>query len=250
MIESFRYIKSDLYKLKHSAFFWLHIICPVCGASLVLLYSAFATIGVENKVAAFFQILALAYPFVISIICNMVSEQEISAGNCQNILMLPCRRKVINSKLLILLSCSLFSVMISSLLFSVLLPVIGIQTKLPLSAFLVPAFVLWGSSILFYALHLLLAFRFGRNLCIGIGVLGSLLTALMQTGLGRGLWYVIPYGITIRLTECSLALVMNLSIGINKEIEIAIICNVIMTVVLIAVLIAWFSHYSGKRVAD
>ena len=73
MIESLRYIKSDLYKLKHSAFFWLHIICPVCGAGLVLLYSAFATIGVENKVAAFFQILALAYPFVIiAIICNVI----------------------------------------------------------------------------------------------------------------------------------------------------------------------------------
>ena len=180
----------------------------------------------------------------------MVSEQEISAGNCQNILMLPCRKKVIYSKLLILLSFSLFSVMLSSLLFAILLPVIGIQMKLPLSAFLVPALVLWGSCILLYALHLLLAFRFGRNLCIGIGVLGSLLTALMQTGLGQGLWYVIPYGISIRLTEYSFALAMNLSIGINKEIEIAVIYSVIMTVILITVLIAWFSHYSGKRVAD
>lgn len=250
MIEIFRYMKSDLYKLRHSSFFQLHIIFPICGTVLVLLYSSLAAISVENKIAAFFQILALAYPFVISLICNMVSEQEISTGNCQNILMLPCREKAIHSKLFILLSFSLFSIMLSSLLFAILLPVIGIQMELPLSVFLVPALVLWGSSILFYVLHLLLAFQFGRNMCIGIGVLGSLLTALMQTGLGRGLWYVIPYGISIRLTEWSFALAMNLSIGMNKEIEIAVICNVIMTVVLIAVLIAWFSHYSGKRAAD
>lgn len=247
MIESFRYIKSDLYKLKHSAFFWFHIIFPICGVALVLLYSMLTHISVENKIAAFFQILAMAYPFVISIVCDIVSEQEISAGNCQNILTLPHRRKVINSKLLILLFFSLFSVMLSSLLFALLLPTLGIETELSLSVFFVPTLVLWGSNIVFYALYLLLAFRFGRNVCIGIGVLGSLLTALMQTGLGTGLWYVIPYGISIRLTECSLESAMNISMRINKEIETAVICDIIMTVVLLVTLIAWFSNYSGKQ---
>ncbi len=250
MIESVRYIKSDLYKLRHSEFFWLHIIFPICGAGLILLYSTLTHISVENKVAAFFQILAMAYPFVISIVCEIVSEQEMSAGNCQNILTLPCRRKVINTKLVILLSFGFFSVMLSSVLYALLLLITEIEKSLPLSAFLIPALVLWGSGIVFYALYLLLAFQFGRNVCIGVGVLGSLLTALMQTGLGTGLWYVIPYGISIRLTECSFASVMGLSTRINKEIEIAVVCDIILVAVLLITLVAWFSNYSGKRATD
>lgn len=250
MIESVQYIKSDLYKLKHSALFWLHLILPICGTSLMLLYSMLTHISIENKVAAFFQIFAIAYPFVIGIVCSIISEQEILAGNCQNILTLPCRRKVISAKLFILLVFGLFSMVFSSVLFYLLLPIVGIEIELPFLSVLIPTLVLWGSNIVFYILSLLLAFGFGKNVCIGIGVLGSLLTALMQTGLGTGLWYVMPYGIGIRLTEYSFISSINIPMEINKEIEIAIICDIIITMVLLITLIAWFSHYSGKRAAE
>jgi len=46
--------------------------------------------------------------------------------------------------------------------------------------------ILWGSSY---------AALFPASFGISIGVIGSSLSALLQTGLGTGLWYVIPYGL-------------------------------------------------------
>ena len=47
----------------------------------------------------------------------------------------------------------------------------------------------------------MISFRFGKNTCIGLGAVGSLLAALLQTGLGTGIWFVIPYGICLLYTS-------------------------------------------------
>lgn len=108
MIESVQYIKSDLYKLKHSALFWLHIILPICGTSLMLLYSMLTHISIENKVAAFFQIFAIAYPFVISIVCSIISEQEILAETAKTFLLSLAEERLLVQSYLSCLSLDFF----------------------------------------------------------------------------------------------------------------------------------------------
>lgn len=250
MIEIIQYLKSDLYKLKHSHFIRVHILFPILGMGLMILYSLLTHVSIENKVLAFFQIYAMAYPFVISIVCTIIFEQETLAGNCQNILTLPSRKKAIVTKLIILLISSLLSMVFSSTLFYLLLPIIGIKLHLPFISFLIPSVVLWASNIVFYIISLFLSFCFGKNVSIGIGVLGSLSTALMQTGLGTGLWYIVPYGISIRLTEYSFLSCLNIPMLMGKEIEIAIVCNIVMTLVLLAIMILWYSSYSGRHILD
>ena len=70
-----------------------------------------------------------------------------------------------------------------------------------------------------YGLHLILAFRFGKNLGISVGVIGSLLSALLQTGLDDGRWYVIPYGLGVRFAESVLIYIFHLSSVANAEIQ-------------------------------
>ncbi|MBD5255361.1 MAG: lantibiotic immunity ABC transporter MutG family permease subunit, partial [Barnesiella sp.] len=95
------------------------------------------------------------------------------------------------SKLTILLLAGLFSAALIIVLFG--LPFSYMTgTKLPVRFFVLIPIVLWVSNVMMYGLHLILAFRFGRNLGISVGVIGSLLSALLQTGLGDGRWYVIP----------------------------------------------------------
>lgn len=250
MIELLRYIKCDLYKLRHSAFFWLHILFPMCGTVLVSLYASFADVSSISKIATFFQLYAIAYPFVISVVCTVVAEQEIKAGYCQNILVLPSRIKVILSKFFIMATCGLLSVGFGTALFAGLFPLTDANLNISYMNYLIPALVLWGSNLLLYALHLIGAFCFGRNVCIGAGTVGSLLAALLQTGLGTGLWFVLPYGFGVRLTEYFLMYSMKLVLEMRAEIKCGIGCCIVATSMVIGLLIGFINHYSGKPAAD
>lgn len=243
MGEYFLYLKSDFYKLRHSCFFLMHLIIPFCGVCIMLIYSKAANSNEINKLAAFCQIIAIAFPFVISIVCQTVAEQELCAGNLQNMLTLPYRRRAILSKFTISIFSGLFSVVLCIGLFGILFSFI-LEFKIPLQFFIIIPLVLWGSNIMLYGIHLILAFQFGRNIGIGMGVVGSMLTALLQTGLGTGIWYIIPYGLGIRFAKNVIESVFHLSFMTNSELYIGINFCIVATCVIIGAMIIWFSRYS------
>ena len=244
MSEYCRYLKSDIYKLRHSWFFRVHLLFPVLGAALMLLYSYLSSGSELNKLAAFTQIIAMAFPFVVSIVCQIVAEQELQAGRFQNILMLPSRSKAIFSKLTILLFAGLFSAALSTILFGVTFSYMT-GTKLPAGFFVLIPIVLWISNVMMYGLHLILAFRYGRNFGISIGVIGSLLSALLQTGLGNGRWYMIPYGLGVRFAENALIYLFHLAPVGKPENQAGIIFCTVVTCGTIGLTVFWFSRYSG-----
>ena len=90
----------------------------------------------------------------------------------------------------------------------------------------------------------------GGNFCIAVGVAGSLLSALLQTGLGTGIWFIIPYGLGIRFSEFALKKALSLAVHIDLEIKIGIIFCVTATSVIMGVIIFWFSKYDGNRISD
>lgn len=244
MNEYCRYLKSDIYKLWHSWFFTVHLLFPILGAAFMLFYSQVSSSNELNKLAAFTQIIAIAFPFVISIVCQIAAEQELQAGHFQNMLTLPSRKKAIFSKLAVLLLSGLFSVVLSTVLFGVSFSYIT-GFKLPAGFFVLLPVVLWASNIMMYGLHLILAFRFGRNFGISIGVIGSLLSALLQTGLGTGLWYVIPYGLGVRFAENALTYMFHLPFMANTEIYIGVVFCALVTCGTIGTVTFWFLRYSG-----
>lgn len=244
MDEYYCYLKSDIYKLRHSWFFVTHLLFPALGTALMLIYSHLSSSNELNKLAAFTQIIAIAFPFVISVVCQIVAEQELQAGHFQNMLTLPSRKKAIFSKFAILLLSGLLSVALTTTLFGIPFSYIT-GTKLPVGFFVLVPFVLWISNIMLYGLHLILAFRFGRNFGISIGVMGSLLSALLQTGLGTGLWYVIPYGLGVRFAENALTYLFGLPPVGNLEIQIGILFCTLVTCGIIGSVAFWFSRYSG-----
>lgn len=244
MDEYCRYLKSDIYKLRHSWFFVIHLLFPILGAALMLIYSHLSSGSERNKLTAFTQIIAIAFPFVISVVCQIVADQELQAGYFQNMLTLSSRKKAIFSKFAVLLLSGLFSVALSTVLFGILFSYIT-GTKLPVGFFVLIPVVLWVSNIMMYGLHLILAFRFGRNFGISIGVIGSLLSAILQTGLGTGLWYVIPYGLGVHFAEDALTYLFNLSPVGNLETQIGILFCIVVTSGIIGSVALWFSRYSG-----
>lgn len=246
MTEYFRYLKSDFYKLRRCAFFPVHLLFSLCGAALMLVYAGISGSSDSNKLAAFAQIHAIAYPFVISIVCQMAADQEMRAGHFQNLLTRTSRTKGILSKLTWLFLAGLAAVGISAVLFGGLFPLVtGAQT--PTGFFLVVPLVLWVSNLFLYGLHLFFAIRFGRNLGISVGAAGSLISALMQTGLGAGIWYVIPYGWSVRFSESSVAWLFHLPAANQSELQVGILYGAVISCVIIIGCIVWFSRYNGAH---
>ena len=92
-----------------------------------------------------------------------------------------------------------------------------------------------------------MAVRFGRNLGISVGAAGSLLSALMQTGLGAGIWYVVPYGWSVRFSESSVAWLFRLSAVNQSELQAGILYGTIISCVIIIGFVVWFSKYNGAH---
>lgn len=66
MIELWYYVKSDFFKLRNSSFFGAHILFPISGVALVLLYAVFAAVSDINKIAVFFSFL-LSHILLLSV---------------------------------------------------------------------------------------------------------------------------------------------------------------------------------------
>ncbi len=250
MLNYVRYLKSDLYKLYHSSFFVIHLLIPAAGVAMLLLFAVISNSDTPAKLAAFCQFIAIAFPFIISMVCFMLAEQEAKAGHFQNILCLPGRKAVILSKLTILLASGLISVLLTSVSFSVLFPLVSEAAEIPIGFYTLIPLVLWGSHLFLYCFHLLIAFRFGKNVGIGLGGLGSLLAALLYTGLGSGLWFVVPYGWGIHFSMYTLQSLLGVIPSDLAEFRLGFVFSALFTCAIIVTLPVWFSRYNGNRASD
>src|SRR5699024_53157 len=244
MTEYYRYLKSEFYKLRHSWFFLIHLLFPISGAVLMLIYAKISGSSAINKLMAFAQIFALACPFTISVACQIAVDQEMHAGYFQNMLTKPNRVKTIAAKFTLMILSGLLAIVIVTELFASLFP-LATGAKVPLGFFIITPITLWLSSIFLYGIHIVFSFRFGRNLGISVGVVGSLLSALFQTGLGEGIWYVIPYGVGIRLSEETVAWTYQIAMAGQSEIQLGICSCIIWTSAIIFAMFFWFRRYTG-----
>lgn len=245
-----RYMRSDLYKLHHSGFFVLHLVLPLVGAAVTLLFAGISHSDAPAKWAAFCQFMALAFPFMIAIACHVLVEPEAKAGRFQHILSLPNRITALLSKLTVLLVSGFAATLGTTVLFGFLFPFVSGTVNVPIGFYIAIPVVLWGSQLFLYALQLMVAIRFGKNVGIGLGGVGCLLVALLHTGLGSGLWYVLPYGWGIRFSMYTLEHMVGVTTLDAQELQAGLVCYGVGTCVIIAILVGWFSRYNGNRWAD
>lgn len=250
MLSYVRYLKSDLYKLYRSSFFVIHLVIPIVGVVMMLWFAGISKSDVPNKLGAFCQFISIAFPFVISMVCHVLVEQEAKAGHFQNLLSLPGRKTAILSKITILLLSGLFSTMLTSVLFCTLFPFVSGEAEIPIEFYTIIPLVLWGSHIFLYCLQFMISLRFGKNLGIGLGGLGSLLSALLHTGLGTGLWFVLPYGWGVRFSMYTLENMLGAAPLDRAEIHGGILSFTLYTSIILVIMLLWFSRYNGNRASD
>ncbi|QYE96409.1 lantibiotic immunity ABC transporter MutG family permease subunit [Paraclostridium sordellii] len=245
MLHFFNYLKADFYKFYHSNIIKLHLIIPIITVISFLAYYTISPWSELQKVMAYVQIISISFPLIISIIVNMVYEQEEEAG-FQYFLGIADKKYFAHfSKLILMLILGLISTLIAILGFGITFHLMG-NSLIEIGVYIKESLIVFGSSILLYMLQYLVVFYFGRGASIGIGIIGSTISALMITGIGEWIWTLLPWGYSIRLS--SYFLLYNLDILNKKEpITQAIIIMIVFITIFLALQLTLSNRWEGKR---
>lgn len=247
MLVLWRNIKADFIKLKRTPIVYIHILIPITGASLFLLYYSISSWDTSTKLITYIRTLSIIFPLLIGIITGIIVEQEEQAGSLQNMLMILKRKSTSYcSKLLVILALSVISIIIATFVFAFIFKSYSLvfYTKIAVTLFI--------GNIFLYILHLFISFRFGKGASIGLGIVGVLIAALMRTGLGDSIWEFAPWAWAIRL--CDFIMLMELNqLGLN-EMFLAVSKGILIIIISIFVSLifslSWFNRWEGRGSND
>lgn len=244
-------LKSDLYKICHTPIWLIHLIIPMLGMLLFLSYYYISPWNEVDKLSGYIQALAVVFPVLIGSITSLLSGIEENAGGFQVTLLTASAKFIPHiSKLLLLLLFAFASALLALMGFGAAFIKMGYVIQ-NLLFYFETAVLLWLSVIPLYLLHYLVSFRFGKGYSIGLGFLGTLLSALLLTGLGDGIWPVIPWGIMSRFAE--MLLLSNLShvtfLHDNDMIKSSI-SIALFTIILTTIFVLSFNRWEGRKLDD
>lgn len=240
---------ADLWKMKGTSVILAHILIPVITSGVFLLYYSFSPWDISTKVTAFYQAIGAGLPALIGIFTASVMEQEQNAGGFQNMLSLPNKWTVFLSKLSLLLLLGLFSVLLTAIVFG-----FGFERMTGnhignIQICLQVAFVLWVSSMPLYIWQMILAFQFGKGVSVSAGILSSLTSALMLTGLGDYIWKLLFVSWTGRIPFTYLKFVLG-EAGAGDEFLVVIPCYCVFAVISMICYLLWTTHWEGSKVSE
>lgn len=250
MITFIRMIKADFMKLKNTPFYWIHLCVPFTGIVLFLSYYSISSMKAIGKVSGYAQAIALVFPILIGVVCALVVEQEAMAGSFKEMLGSAYgKQKSLLSKLSVLLISGLISTTMAVGGFFLGFKYILHQNVLPLALYGNIILIIFGSQIFLYLFHVWLSFLWGNGASVGIGIFESLVSALMITGLGDGIWQFIPCAWGIRF--CEYFIIKWNNIGwthkLQSEVRSGNMSSIILTILFALFLVIWFNFYEGRK---
>lgn len=194
-------MKSDSYKLIHTRILLVHLLAPLIAIAVFCGYYSYSGWHETSKVLVYIQVVAFAFPFLISIVTTMLYEQETNAGHFQPILTVPFSKLLPHiSKVITLAMFGLFSCMLTIVGFGIIFRSMGFTT-VPLALYLKVSLLLFMTNIGLYLLQYLVAFRLGHGLSLGFGIVGTVLSLLLYLVIGDQIWRFIPFGWGIRMSS-------------------------------------------------
>lgn len=243
-------LKSEFYKMIHTPFYLIHLVIPIIGFVLTLCYYSFSTSETLNKVNGYIELLAIAFPLLISIVCASAVDTERSAGNFKEMIGLKTPKyQSFLAKLLMLLIIGGTALGIALFGFVVGFQFVLKQNNLPFSFYVVISCILFGSQIFLYVFHMILSLEFGKGVSMTVGALESLCSALMLTGLGEVIWKFIPCSWGIRFTGYySLSISdPDYLMSMMGDVQYGIVTATVLTASLLVAAIVWVSNYESKN---
>lgn len=250
-MEFLRLIGAECLKMRRTILPLIHVSVPVAVSILFLGYYSFAPWSEQSQISVYVEVLGVALPFLISMICAAAVELE-TENHFQVFLgVVQGRKRVLAAKWLVLLGLGLFALSLAVGIFAAGYYYLLGKNSLTLGLCVTLTGVLWVGSISLYMWHLFLNLRFSKTISMGIGIGETLISALFLTGLGDGRWQYVPAGFSARGSSELLyfRLAMQTGNGMTGELLKKMECCLLITVLLCVIIFLWFQFYEG-RVCD
>lgn len=244
MKKLWRCMRAEWVKMRHTFLYPLHLAAPVAGSALFLLYYRAAGHSGAAQIAGFIQVIGIALPFAVSIVCagNVGREEQtrflVFPGSTAG------RWHAFLAKYLVLLALGAFAVSAAVFLFAA--GYHGIFGKEGVSRVSCAglSLVLWLGSAPLYLEHLFLNLAFEKQVSLCVGVAQFLLSALFLTGLGDGRWQLVPCTWSARGASLFLAGGFQ-----NETAPVFAVC-LLLWLFLCVIIGVWFYFYEGRQCND
>lgn len=250
MGELYRNIRGELWKMRHTLIPVMHVLIPLLGIAVFLVYYSFAAWSDEGKVSGYIEALSVVLPLVISVICSISVEME-EKGHFQTLLGVAVhRRTTLLAKWMVLSGIGLLAILLAVLCFAGGYRIMAGTAVLPAGKYLILSGVLWIGGMDLYLLHLFLNLAFSRNLSLSMGTAELVISALFLTGLGEGRWQFFPCAWGGRWSSY----LLQCWIG-NKAVNVEYVtanlaAGLAVTAVLWCAVLLWFPSYEGRQCRD
>lgn len=243
-------LHADALKLKKTPFFILHLAVPALGVLVFITYLGATGYEPGNLAVDYFQALALVYPIVVAWLCSIAADQEVDTGGGFFMLSAISRSKTLLSKLIFLLLLGLAACLFATVGYGALAPLVSAGYAPSYQLIFVSALIVWACSVFLYLFHLWLNLKFGRNVSFAAAAFELLLAALMLTGLGDTVWYLVPSAWSMRLVELYARHIAGGSIHSFLPVPYVIPIIAVFIVGMFTLLFIWLWRWEGRKSYD
>lgn len=258
-----RAIISEWMKTKRTAFRYIVLLVPILFSISVLAYISVYKIDYTFQIKVYglyFAVISIGLTMLTGILTTLNIMGEDSAGEFRRMLIVPLPRNTIYlGKLFMLILITIIDMFVSIgiLLLGIkfLYPGADIQYEM----FLQGTIFTIIASLFLYGLYLIISIKFGIGLTMLITAGGTVLGALMQTGMGDNMWKFIPWAWSSRIGIIPVynlegfAKFQNINNSflqntftevITKGIPIAVVSFLIICIIGVA----WFKNWEGRKI--
>ncbi len=236
----FAAIRSELIKLRHTPYWMIHMLVPLIGATLFVLYFLlYSSTNGTQKLKLIVEVTAMVFPLLISVVVGLNMLPEEKASRFQTLLEAPDRKKAYLSKLTVLFLSGMLSLTMLFFFFSIGITAFTketLQWKMILLAFLGLSFC----SFILYVLHMFLNLKFGLGISLFFGVFECLQYILCSNIELRGIWCYLPF-------SWSANWINGMFRGYLAEQEAEWIISGILTAFILSAVLIWFTHWEGRK---
>ena len=244
MVSVLHCLKGEYEKSKHSILRSIHWIIPFLCAVIFAGYYHVSVWEKSVKISTYLETLAVAFPFLTGIIVGMAVQIENQAGHFQLMLgTIPSRTAAYIGKLGFLIINAFGATFLALGVFVILYreapAVFCMKAGLLLVATMVPV----------YMIQLMTGVNFGKGASMGLGIAGSLIAALMITGLGDATWKYIPWAWGVRAMDYTVLAwdSPQLYAQVKTDFFSGMIISVCCTVCLLIASLVWFHGWEGGK---
>ena len=238
-----RGIRSEFIKLRHAAVLWIHILIPVLGAAVFLLYFAlYPQVEDSSKMAFVLELTAIVFPVVISVICGMMAALEEKAAGFQGMLSNKDGRTI--SYLNKLAAAIILGGISTALLVGITFFGISFFSSAQVSygKFALAALGMFAGSVPLYMIQMCLSIKWGLGGSVFVGVIGSLLS-IMFSNVDAAIWPFIPFTWGIRILQ-NIIHTTTISTGIELSIVIGV------SAIILFLSLVWFQRWEGRKSSE